>query len=309
MGRLDRDFKARLLLKPNRMRLLFAIFLLLASAGLGRSSALPLTAKEVALMLRSGYSSDAVLRELSTRRFADTFSPEIEQQVTHAGATPALLQALRSGAYQLSAAEIDVYGHKRGVQEKRGIDASAPVNEPEQSKKNAPPLVKSTPRAPTVNEVYRLLQGDLVSCHQGAFAPFDDEELQSKTLFVFFFSANWAQAGRKFTPRLIEYYQRTVPQHPELEVIFFSADRSPFGMETYMNQSHMPWPAVDFSKVGEKAARMDKTVMREIPALIVVERGGRILSQSSGEPNGGDLDKVLNDLDQIMSPGHVARSP
>ena len=70
-------------------------------------------------MLRSGYSSEAVLRELSTRHFADVFEPTIEKQLVQAGANQSLIDALRSGTYQLSDSEITATREKLAAQEER----------------------------------------------------------------------------------------------------------------------------------------------------------------------------------------------
>jgi hypothetical protein len=90
---------------PRVIRLLVGICLIGSATSMFASS-VPLTAKELGLMLRSGYSSQAVLHELSARKFADIFDSEIEKQLVEAGASPVLIDALRSGVYQLSPAEI-----------------------------------------------------------------------------------------------------------------------------------------------------------------------------------------------------------
>lgn len=254
-------------------------------------------------MLRSGYSSDAVIHELVTRRFADDFNPETEKHLKQAGASAALLDALRGGTYQLSADEIAAFEQKRVDLKQRASDAVAEVEPVDQTTRQTNPSQNPRPAvaAPAINEVYRLLKGDLVSCQNGNVAPFDDEALQSKKLFLFFFSANWSPPGRKFTPRLIEYYERVTAQHPELEVIFFSTDRSQFGMETYMRQTNMPWPAVAFPQINLKAAAMATDSVHDMPCLILVNAGGRILS-SSARPD-GDPEKVLADLDKLFAGG------
>src|SRR5690242_4149217 len=66
----------------------------------------PLTVKEVSLMLRSGYSSEVLLQELSKRKFADTLDSVAEAQLVKAGASKSLISTLESGVYQLSSAEI-----------------------------------------------------------------------------------------------------------------------------------------------------------------------------------------------------------
>jgi hypothetical protein len=278
------------------MRRLLVIFLLLASVCRAICGPMPLTAKEIGLMLRSGYSSEAVMRELSARHFADSFDSTIEKQLVQLGADQSLIDALRSGAYRLSPLEMAAAKEKLTQDEQRDVLAA------EQSRESVPPP-QSTPAPATVGApgmTYRLLKGDLVYWHQGTLSHFDDEALENKKLYLFFFSANWSPQGRKFTPQLVEYYNRVASQHPEFEVIFFSADRSPFGMETYMGQANMPWPAVDYAKLGSKAA-IQNSFVRGIPCLILVDGNGKVLSNSYGTETNLGPETVLADLDKILN--------
>lgn len=63
---------------------------------------LPLTVNELGLMLRTGYSSQSLLQELSKRQFADTLDEAKEATLIKAGASEELIAALKSGAYSLS---------------------------------------------------------------------------------------------------------------------------------------------------------------------------------------------------------------
>lgn len=263
-------------------------------------------------MLRSGYSSEAVMRELVQRHLADTVDPYAEKQLIQAGANAALMHALRRGEYQLTDSEIAIANEKLAAQEERAAAALEQSKEVSQPKKTdeAAPRAKTPAAALPGDAVYKLLKGDLVYWHLGSVTHFDDLPLENKKLYLFFFSANRDKTGRKFTPQLIEYYNRVVPQHPELEVIFFSADTSQFGMETYMGQSNMPWPAVAFDKLGSKAGVIDKELVRGIPCLLLVDAAGKVLS-NSGDKDAGH-EKVLADLDKILArgnPGAVARAP
>jgi nucleoredoxin len=156
----------------------------------------------------------------------------------------------------------------------------------------------------TAKEIGLMLRSgyssEAVYWRQGTLSHFDDEALENKKLYLFFFSANWSPQGRKFTPQLVEYYNRIAPQHPEFEVIFFSADRSPFGMETYMGQANMPWPAVDYEKLGSKAA-IQNNFVRGLPCLILVDGTGKVLSNSYGTEKNLGPETVLADLDKILS--------
>jgi len=259
---------------------------------------MPLTAKEIGLMLRSGYSSETVMRELSARHFADAFDSAVEKQLVQSGADQSLIDALRSGAYELSPSEMAAVKEKLAAQGQREAFAA------EQSGESGPPRKLSGQLAPAAvgapGAMYRLLKGDLVYWRQGSLRHFDDETLETKKFYIFFFSANWSPGARRFTPRLVEYYNRVAPQHPEFEVIFFSADRSPFGMETYMGQANMPWPAVQYDKLASKAA-IQNNFVRGLPCLILVDSSGNILSNSYCTEKNLGPETVLADLDRILS--------
>jgi len=264
-------------------------------------------------MLRSGYSSEAVMRELSTRHFADSFDSTMEKQLVQSGADHSLIDALRSGAYRLSPLEMAAAKEKLARQGQRDVLAAEQSRESGPPQQSASALERPTPPATvgTPGATYQLLKGDLVYWHQGTLSHFDDEALENKKLYLFFFSANWSPQGRKFTPQLVEYYNRVARQHPEFEVIFFSADRSPFGMETYMGQANMPWPAVDYAKLGSKAG-IQNNFVRGLPCLILVDGSGRVLSNSYGTEKNLGPETVLADLDKILngeSESAVAQRP
>ena len=259
------------------------------------AGSLPLTAKEIGLMLRSGYSSEAVLRELSTRHFAGDFDSAAEEQIVRAGANQSLISALQSGAYAAPSSEIAAAQEKLAAREKQ----SAPAAEESHETLTSPSTPQSaTPAARSSDAIYRLLEHDLVSLQRGDLKPFDDKTIAEKKLYLFFFSANTSAIARKFTPRLVEYYNRVAPLHPEFETIFFSKDRSHFGMETYMRQASMPWPAVVLDKVASKTPTTANS--SELPLLILVNGSGRILYNSSGNDN-ADPGKVIGAIDQILA--------
>lgn len=57
-------------------------------------------------MLRSGFTSETILRDLSDRHFADKVDPTAEKELTEANASPALIDALKSGDNAASKEEV-----------------------------------------------------------------------------------------------------------------------------------------------------------------------------------------------------------
>jgi hypothetical protein len=147
--------------------------------------------------------------------------------------------------------------------------------------------------------MYDHLKDDLVYWHEGSLVPFENETLEKKKFYLLFFSAIWSKEGRQFTSQLVDYYSRVHPQHPEFEIVFFSADRSQFAMENYVSQTSMPWPVVAYDKLQGKAGALAGALTHQIPRLILAEADGRVLSDS-GETR-PDFEKVLTDLDRVLT--------
>src|SRR6202162_3489253 len=135
------------------------------------------------------------------------------------------------------------------------------------------------PQTPNANAIRELVKGDLISLRNGALGHFDDEALEKKRLIALYFSAHWCAPCRKFTPELVDYYNRVATQHPEFEIVFFSFDKSPFAFETYMREANMPWPAIDYAKIKGKEA-LAKNAGDGIPSLVLVDASGSVISAS-----------------------------
>jgi nucleoredoxin len=283
-----------------RRRLLVVLLLFGAVFSNVVGRVLPLTAKEVGLMLRGGYSSQTVQEELYVRRFAGSCDAAAEKTLRDAGATPALIDAIKSGAYQSSPADAQAARDQLALQsERQALEAerSRKFNTLYQSQlaqERAP--FKSEPPAVLID----LLKGDLVSWKTGSLIRVDDEQLGRKKLIALYFSAHWCAPCRKFTPQLVEFYNRTAAQHPEFEIVFVSYDKTPSGMETYIRDSKMPWPAVDFSKLPGKAA-LKKYAGESIPCLVVLDASGKVISDTYAGKNYLGPEKVLTDLTAIFA--------
>src|SRR5712692_3047095 len=96
------------------LRWVFAFFIFAV-----QGAQLPMTTKDIGLMLRAGYSSSAVIQELATRHFADTLDAAKEKTLIEAGAATGLITALKSGTYSLSPQQMAVAQQQIADQGKR----------------------------------------------------------------------------------------------------------------------------------------------------------------------------------------------
>ncbi|MBA3962333.1 MAG: redoxin domain-containing protein [Chthoniobacterales bacterium] len=281
--------------------LLFLVALSLAATAAGTLR--PLSMKEVSLMLRSGYSSESVLHEITERRVLDPLHPAIRKSLADAGASPQLLTALESGQYRVDDATAAAA---------REAAAAASASQEQQAEKiyrSATATIKAqraqttaAARIPAGTPLLTALAGKLVLSRDGIITPVDPATEENKKLIAFYFSAHWCPPCRKFTPELVEYYHRVAPQHPEFELIFVSHDRSRFNWETYMHDDKMPWPAIDYDQLGN-FNDLKQLGGPGIPSLVVMDAAGHVLASSYHGDGYLGPQNTLEALDKIFAQG------
>jgi nucleoredoxin len=271
--------------------------------GLAMAAMLPLTTSDISLMLRSGYSVPTIEAELATRHFADQLDEGKRNQLIKAGATTDLLDAIESGNFSVPKDELEKSRRKMDEQAaERALMA-------EKAKRNDTLYQNQLLKQRTgvvghgsgdaiagaaKGNLVRLQNGNLVSCY--------DEELAPKQIYGLYFSAHWCPPCRKFTPQLVAYYDQIAHDHPEFEIIFVSADRSAEDMATYMRESGMPWPAIEYAKLANVPA-LQKYVGRGIPDLVIVDASGKVLADSFVGGKYVGPGKVLDELSAIFARG------
>jgi thiol-disulfide isomerase/thioredoxin len=261
---------------------------------------LPLTMKEVSLMLRSGYTSESVLREITARRLMDSPDSAMRQSLVESGASAQLLAVLDKGDLVVDAATA------ASAREHSAAASQAREAQTEKIFRDATAVLVKQRAAATLpstgGSVMSMFRGKLVVCRDGVISPADDSAVENKKLIGFYFSAHWCAPCRKYTPELIDYYNRVKAQHPEFEIIFVSADRSRFNWETYMGDARMPWPAIDFDQLGgfENLQRLGGG---SIPSLLVSDATGRVVASSYQGENYVGPQNAIAGLEKIFAAG------
>lgn len=262
----------------------------------------PLTMKDVSLMLRSGYSSADVLREIASRRVIDSPDEATRKALVAAGASAQLLGALDQGAYRVDAATAEqALAQARTDSENQAAqsakiyrDATAALKE--QRSRAAASAVPGS----AGGSIMSALKGKLVICRDGSIGPADDAAAENKKLIAFYFSAQWCPPCRKFTPRLVDYYNRVAPQHPEFEIVFVSSDHARFNWESYLRDDRMPWPAIDYDQLAS-FQKLKELGGPGIPSLLLLDAGGHVLASSYDGDKYLGPETILTALDQIFN--------
>jgi nucleoredoxin len=291
----------RIFCSAKGMRFSLAGSILCALGSIGLAANLPpLTLKDLSLMLRSGFSADAVEREVATRHFIGAIDASAEKTLVQAGASPALINGLKAGTFAVPASELAAVEADLKAKEQRRaaeLEESRKLNTLYQAqlaqKRNGPPA--NGPAA--ASGIAALVKGNLVASQDGVLRPYPDAEFEKKKLIGLYFSAHWCGPCREFTPSLVGYYNKNAPAHPEFEILFVSNDKNATAMEGYMREVKMPWPALSFDKVAGNAA-LTQYAGSGIPCLVVVDENGKVVFDTFAGRDYRGPEAVLADLDR-----------
>lgn len=137
-------------------------------------------------MLRSGYSNEAVLRELTARHFAGGCDEAAEKLLLQAGAQPTLIDALQNKAYAAppeETARATAFAAEQATRQAAAAERDRKFNTLYQSgiaKARAAAPIPSEAVGLTQNTMLPLLKNDLVTWRNGSLGPFDDTALEKE---------------------------------------------------------------------------------------------------------------------------------
>ncbi|XP_047963099.1 probable nucleoredoxin 2 isoform X2 [Salvia hispanica] len=92
--------------------------------------------------------------------------------------------------------------------------------------------------------------------------------LEGKTIGIYF-SANWYQPCRNFTPLLANAYEQLKDRGPGFEVVFVSCDEDAPAFDEH--RALMPWLAIPFSGLETKRSLNTRFGIEDIPSLIILQ--------------------------------------
>lgn len=105
---------------------------------------------------------------------------------------------------------------------------------------------------------------------------YDLKETTTNTYFALYFSAKWCGPCRSFTPKLIDFYNKS----ENFEVIFVSLDKNENEFSEYF--SKMPWKSLPFD--NQQSEELSEFFgVQGIPTLILVDHEGNVLTRQGKE--------------------------
>lgn len=94
--------------------------------------------------------------------------------------------------------------------------------------------------------------------------------------YVFYYTASWCGPCQRFTPSLVDWYEKN--KNDNFEIFLISSDRDQKAMEGYTKSKKMPWPHLAFEHVKAFKGEFRETHgVRGIPSLIVCDAEGKVL--------------------------------
>ena len=256
----------------------------------------PMSARDVALMARSGYTETEIFAEVQKRHFATPIDATMEKAMLDGGAPAALVAKLKAGNFVLTAEQQIALA--RQAAEQRTAAMQREQSETlllQQQRDQAAALANSVNSR---DNILKLLDGKLVRLQASEIVPFSTSNLRDVQTYAFYYSAGWCGPCRKTTPVLAEWYRRTKTAHPEFELIFVSNDRSDITFADYLRKNAMPWPAVRFSDVRDPA--VNQFAGKSIPWLSVVSRAGVALTKNAAGGEYTEPEQIMQAVDTFF---------
>ena len=138
-----------------------------------------------------------------------------------------------------------------------------------------------------------VLKGKLVALNGKRVGRY--EMAAEPNYYAFYFSAHWCPPCRAFTPKLVEFYNAQEGKKKKFEIIFVSSDNDEKSMEDYIKGDAMPWPAIAYRSL-DRVKEIRKYSTEGIPRLVLVDREGKIISDSYEGQTYVGPEKVMNDI-------------
>lgn len=148
------------------------------------------------------------------------------------------------------------------------------------------------------SKVWWDLRDKLKSVQNGKVRFYDPAERAEPELYLAYFSASWCPPCHRFTPLLVEAYQRIQQRWPgRVEVVLISSDETASAAEKYMIDAHMPWLMLRF---GTEARALTQWAAAGIPCLVAVSRSGDVLFHSYQGKTYIGPESVLEKCEQLL---------
>jgi thiol-disulfide isomerase/thioredoxin len=138
------------------------------------------------------------------------------------------------------------------------------------------PSAATTPENAVSSVFDPMLDGNLVRLSGKSFKTCKDATKPAK-YYLFYYTASWCGPCHKFTPSLVEFYNKN--KNADFELVLITSDDDEKAMEEYAAEMKMPWPQLKLSRV-EKFKKEFPYPGTGIPNLVLTDLQGKLIKGS-----------------------------
>lgn len=143
-----------------------------------------------------------------------------------------------------------------------------------------------------------LLDGNLET-YQGRSLKRLKEFTPPTEYYLFYYTASWCGPCQKFTPSLVEFYEKRKPDDARFEIILVTSDSNEDDMEEYAAEKKMTWPHLKLSKVDDFREDFPHPGTG-IPNLVLTDTEGKLLKTSYVDGTYYGPTPVMNHLGTLL---------
>ncbi|MCW1883165.1 thioredoxin-like domain-containing protein [Luteolibacter flavescens] len=142
------------------------------------------------------------------------------------------------------------------------------------------------------------LDGNLVKLEGKSLKKYELTAKPTK-YYLFYYTASWCGPCQKFTPSLVEFYEKNKPGNDTFEIVLVTSDADEDAMEGYAVEKKMSWPHLKLSKT-EKFKKSVAHPGGGIPNLVLTDLEGKILKSSYEGKEYKGPHVVMNHLETLL---------
>ena len=158
------------------------------------------------------------------------------------------------------------------------------------------PAAAETAAAPSVFD--DVLEGNLVKLSGKSLKSFKDFAPPEK-YYLFYYTASWCGPCHKFTPSLVDFYDKYKPGNNDFDIVLITSDSDEDSMKEYALEMKMQWPQLKLSK-ADKFKKEFKHPGTGIPNLVLTDVQGNLIKTSYVDGKYVGPTVVMNHLESLL---------
>lgn len=144
----------------------------------------------------------------------------------------------------------------------------------------------------------KVLEGNLVKLDGKSLKRFGEPVKPSK-YYLFYYTASWCGPCHKFTPSLVQFYDKYRAKGNDFELVLITSDSDEGAMEEYAAEFKMQWPQLKLSR-ADKFKSEFKHPGTGIPNLVLTDTQGKLIKGSYEGGNYVGPTVVMNHLEKLL---------